>query len=100
MRKKYLPLLLLSILLPYSASAALFSDDFHRADDISTGNGWADTEVGSGSTWGISNDREFSTSNNNGDVVTYRTDIGLTSGIAVKGIFSSPSMSHAYIKVG
>jgi hypothetical protein len=97
------PLLVLSIVfavLPISASASVFSDDFHRPDSNSTGNGWTDTEVGGGATWGISNNRSVTTGNGNGTPWSYRTDISATSGIAIKGQFSSPTFSDGYYRVG
>ena len=83
-------------------ASALFFDDFHRADSNSTGNGWTDTTVGVATnvSSAISNSREVMSSTSNGQPITYRTDLPQTSGLAIKGEFSSPYLSDGGFKVG
>ncbi|HWX83900.1 MAG TPA: M23 family metallopeptidase [Xanthobacteraceae bacterium] len=78
-----------------------FIDNFQRPDSAQTGNGWIDTSVGYGPIGaGISHDRQYMISNNNGQPITYRTDITQTSGIVIKGEFSSINLTDGYYKVG
>jgi murein DD-endopeptidase MepM/ murein hydrolase activator NlpD len=80
---------------------SIFVDSFQRADSSATGNGWTDTSVGSGRiAAGISANRQYMISNNNGQPITYRTDIAQTSGIVIKGQFSSSNLTDGYLKVG
>jgi hypothetical protein len=78
-----------------------FRDDFDRPDSGSTGNGWTDTSVGFGTiASGISGNRQFMTSNNNGQPITYRTDVAQNTGIIIRGEFSAAQLSDGYYKLG
>lgn len=80
-------------ILAYPA-ATLFSDDFHRADNGSTvGNGWSQHTAGSGTSQGISSNRYFSVSSNNGGSFIYRSDIATSSGIKVLTRFTAADLT-------
>ena len=78
---------------PQAGRTVLFSDDFHRADSPSLGNGWSQRCQGSSASVSIVSGIVRHSGSVYGDCAYWRTDIPRSDGIVIASTFSSDNLA-------
>lgn len=77
---------------PPTTRTVLFSDDFHRPDSPSLGNGWSQRCQGSSASVSVASGLVLNSGSVYGDCAYWRTDIPKSDGIAIVSTFSSDDL--------